>query len=195
MKYFLTFFICFDALHHLAISSGYEDIQRYEDVPQQFNSNAESYEKLKSPSYQYKLEGMAGDVTDLLGSNVHFRQSGTYDDYGRRFFFFNDDESRKNTNPANENLVPMKAPPELVVALAKLSAKREANNIVDPLEELAKRSIVRTGDYWDGVWKEDVEVPTNNVLRSKDKPVPGVVSLLTFFFQNEKQKFVHIEIT
>ncbi|KPJ20893.1 hypothetical protein RR48_00105, partial [Papilio machaon] len=70
------------------------------------------------------------------------------------------------------------APPELVLALAKLSAKRQANTVVDPLEELAKRYIVRTGDYWDGVWKEDIETTNNNVLRSidksKNKPFPGI---------------------
>ncbi|KPJ04839.1 hypothetical protein RR46_01777 [Papilio xuthus] len=132
----------------------------------------------KEQNDQYLIESMAGDPTDLMGSNVHFRQSGTYDDFGRRLLFFSDDGNRKNSISENDNLTPMKAPPELVMALAKLSATRQANTVVDPMEELAKRSIVRTGEYWDGVWKEDVETPTNNVLRSidksKTKPVPGI---------------------
>ncbi|CAH2240283.1 jg27913 [Pararge aegeria aegeria] len=57
-----------------------------------------------------------------------------------------------------KELTPVKAPPEFVLEIAKQSALLEASKPKNPTEDIIQKDILRTGDYWDDVWKEEVDV-------------------------------------
>ncbi|XP_046974389.1 uncharacterized protein LOC124540739 [Vanessa cardui] len=128
----------------------------------------------------------AGDYADLFGTNQHYSIPDTYQDFGRRFVlnypYF---EKKPTLEDAAENeldkaikqhlaakklsdrrLLPHKAPPEFVLAIAKQSVLLESMTPKKPTDKINKKHILRTGDYWDDVWKEDVDV--NKVLRSSN---------------------------
>ncbi|CAH0718472.1 unnamed protein product, partial [Brenthis ino] len=64
-------------------------------------------------------------------------------------------------------LTPVKAPPAFVLSIAKQSALLEGTKPKNPSEDIITRNILRTGDFWDSVWKEDVDV--DRILRTSNK--------------------------
>ncbi|KAF9798992.1 hypothetical protein SFRURICE_011631 [Spodoptera frugiperda] len=98
---------------------------------------------LRTKIFERFVEEMkAGDTADLLGYNKHIDQAPTYTDLGRRF-------------------VPQykysEAPPELVLVVAKESALLGPDKEND-LGDIDQKKILRSGNYWNAVWKEDVNV-------------------------------------
>ncbi|KAJ8706053.1 hypothetical protein PYW07_010830 [Mythimna separata] len=128
------------------------------------NKDKDSIEKRKADYEQAKklfgVEMLAGDIADLIGQNEHMRQSSSYEHLGRRSV----PQTLKNTAAENENyLIPEEAPPELVMLVAKESALLGVGK--DDIEnDINQKKILRSGDYWNGVWKE--EVKPKSVLRS-----------------------------
>ncbi|CAG4996282.1 unnamed protein product [Parnassius apollo] len=105
-------------------------------MPNMKLSNKESLEgnilnKLQDKE-QYEAEKMAGDITALLGTNVHYSQPNFYKDLGRRFI---------PQYPYHEI-----APPELVLAVAKESALLERARTINPTDEIIRKHILRTGE-------------------------------------------------
>nr|XP_049707741.1 uncharacterized protein LOC110377999 [Helicoverpa armigera] len=113
---------------------------------------------------RYASEMAAGDNHDLIGQNIHIKQSNAYNDLGRRFVpqYQYTGPSKAAAAEHNEDLVPEKAPPELVLVVAKESALLGPDKDVD--NDLDQKKILRSGDYWDGVWKE--EIAPKSALRS-----------------------------
>ncbi|XP_045457284.1 uncharacterized protein LOC123667428 [Melitaea cinxia] len=127
-------------------------------------------------------EKQAGDYADLFGTNQHYSIPTNYEDFGRRFVlsypYFEKNTANNAAEAALDNaakehlegkkltnkLTPVKAPPEFVLAIAKESAILEAAKPKNPADEVIRKDILRTGDYWDSVWKEDVD--PDKVLRS-----------------------------
>ncbi|CAH2098716.1 unnamed protein product [Euphydryas editha] len=125
------------------------NISSYDNDDEDFDKNMETYEDMGD---ERSKEKQAGDYADLFGTNPHYSIPTNYEDFGRRFVL---------SYPYFE------APPELVLAIAKESALLEAAKPKNPADEVIKKDILRTGDYWDGVWKEDVEI--DQILRSSNK--------------------------
>ncbi|XP_031764220.1 uncharacterized protein LOC116412835 isoform X4 [Galleria mellonella] len=71
---------------------------------------------------------------------------------------------QKSDNHEDSRLLPKKAPPEVVMAIAKESAQLEAEKPVNPTDELFKKDLLRTGKYWNSVLVEDVN--PKEVLRN-----------------------------
>ncbi|XP_028040411.1 uncharacterized protein LOC114250647 [Bombyx mandarina] len=67
-----------------------------------------------------------------------------------------------------DDLTPQLASPEIVLALAKQAAILEASKPVNPSEDIVQKNILRSGNYWNDFWKEDVSDGTN-ILRSNKK--------------------------
>ncbi|CAH2098715.1 unnamed protein product [Euphydryas editha] len=158
------------------------NISSYDNDDEDFDKNMETYEDMGD---ERSKEKQAGDYADLFGTNPHYSIPTNYEDFGRRFVLSYPYFEKNSANTAAESeldnavkehmeskklsdkLVPMKAPPELVLAIAKESALLEAAKPKNPADEVIKKDILRTGDYWDGVWKEDVEI--DQILRSSNK--------------------------
>ncbi|XP_059045882.1 uncharacterized protein LOC131841579 [Achroia grisella] len=112
----------------------------------------------KKPDPQYEIEKAAGDLADMMGTNQHYSYPTEYKDFGRRFvpqFPYFEAFQKKNNNQ-NNGLLPRKASPDVVLAVAKESAQLEAAKPINPTDELIKKEILRTGNYWNAVWVEDV---------------------------------------
>ncbi|CAH0718471.1 unnamed protein product, partial [Brenthis ino] len=69
----------------------------------------------------------------------------------------------KESNESDEE----QAPPAFVLSIAKQSALLEGTKPKNPSEDIITRNILRTGDFWDSVWKEDVDV--DRILRTSNK--------------------------
>nr|XP_026484150.1 serine/threonine-protein kinase rio2-like [Vanessa tameamea] len=128
----------------------------------------------------------AGDYADLFGTNQHYNIPDTYQDFGRRFVLNYPYFEKKPTSEdaaeteldnaikqhltakklSDRRLLPHKAPPEFVLAIAKQSVLLESMKPKKPTHKIKRKDILRTGDYWNDVWKEDVDV--NKVLRSSN---------------------------
>ncbi|XP_050555857.1 uncharacterized protein LOC118277021 isoform X2 [Spodoptera frugiperda] len=127
-------------------------------------------------------EMKAGDTADLLGYNKHIDQAPTYTDLGRRFVpqYKYSEVYKETAAEHNDDLIPEKAPPELVLVVAKESALLGPDKEND-LGDIDQKKILRSGNYWNAVWKEDVNVksplrsaPEKKVLGSiKAKIKPG----------------------
>ncbi|CAK1549222.1 unnamed protein product [Leptosia nina] len=122
-----------------------------------------------------------------FGTNQHLKIPSYFKDYGRRFVLqypytekhnaiinvtdeHNLDKVMKEYLLENElyqqSIIPVKAPPELVLAVAQKSALLEAATPINPSDEVMYRNILRTGDYWNDVVEEKVD-PDKLYLRSK----------------------------
>ncbi|XP_022828772.1 uncharacterized protein LOC111358101 isoform X2 [Spodoptera litura] len=117
-----------------------------------------------------------GDTADLLGHNQHMFQSPIYMDLGRRFVpqYKYSDVYKETAAEHSGDLIPEKAPPELVLVVAKESALLGPDKEND-LGDIDQKKILRSGDYWNSVWKEEVNVktplrsdPENKVLVNKE---------------------------
>ncbi|XP_050358165.1 uncharacterized protein LOC126778544 isoform X2 [Nymphalis io] len=150
-------------------------------------------ELLKADESDASLDDMlqeakaVGDYADLFGTNQHYSIPDTYQDFGRRFVlsypYFEKTPIAKDAAEteldnaikqhleakkiSDRRLLPHKAPPEFVLAVAKQSANLESMKPKKNINKYIRKDILRTGDYWDDVWKEDVDV--NNILRSSNK--------------------------
>uniref|UniRef100_A0A2A4IW01 Uncharacterized protein n=1 Tax=Heliothis virescens TaxID=7102 RepID=A0A2A4IW01_HELVI len=124
---------------------------------------------------KFAYEMAAGDTADLIGQNHHLVQATMYNELGRRFVpqYKYTGAFKAAAAEHNEDLVPEKAPPELVLVVAKESAllgpdKGDVDNDVD------QKKILRSGDYWDGVWKEEI-VPKSTLRSGTEKKVLGSI--------------------
>ncbi|XP_039761452.1 uncharacterized protein LOC120634743 [Pararge aegeria] len=163
--YIVIFCIVFRYVKSDQVSETFEDI------------NYEENEKLETHDEEMEEEREAGDAADLFGTNQHYNIPVNYQDFGRRFVLtypyfekniLNDaaeaelDKAAKQylqLEKAHEKeLTPVKAPPEFVLEIAKQSALLEASKPKNPTEDIIQKDILRTGDYWDDVWKEEVDV-------------------------------------
>ncbi|CAK1594986.1 unnamed protein product [Parnassius mnemosyne] len=121
-----------------------------------FNKERLGGNVVNSDREQYEAEKKAGDMTALLGLKyVHYRQPHIYTDLGRRFV---------PQYPYYEI-----APPELVLAVARESALLEGAKPINPTDEIIRENVLRTGDYWNSVWKEDVYSPVQALRTKKDE--------------------------
>ncbi|CAH2061844.1 unnamed protein product, partial [Iphiclides podalirius] len=188
MKRFIISVCCVFYYVKILRCSSYEEVEDdymvnkyYNDEVSSFERNDDmvpdiyllkgNYQRLKedNPQEQYSAEKKAGDITDLIGINVHYRQPNIYDDLGRRFMFHNyGSQKRRNTmDTIEDRLTPVKAPPEFVLAVAKESAKLQAANPIHDTDEIIRKKVLRSGDYWDSVWVENVKDP-DKILRSRN---------------------------
>ncbi|KAJ8708049.1 hypothetical protein PYW08_010415 [Mythimna loreyi] len=128
-----------------------------EDNKEEVELNKDKRKKQREKAKRiFLLESAAGDQADLMGQNEHIRQANTYEDFGRR--------SVLKAEAGNDDyLIPEKAPPELVMLVAKESALMGAGKD-EGLGDFDQKKILRSGDYWNGVWKE--EVKPKSALRS-----------------------------
>ncbi|XP_045781007.1 uncharacterized protein LOC123878026 isoform X1 [Maniola jurtina] len=152
-----------------------KDIEDDEDFNEKLGYQSDEMEKARE----------AGDAADLFGTNQHYNIPVNYQDFGRRFVLTYPYVEKSILNDAAETeldnivkkyleskitsqeLIPVKAPPEFVLQVAKQSALLEASKPINPPDEKIQKDILRTGEYWDGVWKEDVDV--EKMLRSVNK--------------------------
>ncbi|RVE49459.1 hypothetical protein evm_005890 [Chilo suppressalis] len=129
---------------------------------------------------QYEIEKLAGDPTDTFGITQHHYYPTEFKDFGRRFVLqypyvkkgqvdaelVLDKDMKKvkkqRYDKEDLKLLPVKAPPELVLSVALRSALDEVDQPQN--FDVDEKNILRSGDYWDSVWKEDVDPKT--VLRS-----------------------------
>ncbi|XP_069363396.1 uncharacterized protein [Maniola hyperantus] len=132
------------------------------------DDNEDFNEKLGYHSDEMEKAREAGDAADLFGTNQHYNIPVNYQDLGRRFVltypYVKKYLESKNTS---KDLIPVKAPPEFVLQVAKQSALLEALKPINPTDEIIQKAILRTGEYWDDVWKEDVDA--GKMLRSANK--------------------------
>ncbi|KAG6444101.1 uncharacterized protein LOC115456371 [Manduca sexta] len=163
-----------------------------------------SYEDFSSGSYErdiLQLKGYDGDLTDhelidryisemkagspadLFGTNQHYRQPVFYKDLSRRFvpqYLYTEVKNKIKKNKDNR-LTPKLASPELVLAVAKKSALLEASKPLKQVDEKLQKDILRTGEFWNDVWREDVNPETllrtveekNNLETMNIKIMPG----------------------
>ncbi|XP_031764216.1 uncharacterized protein LOC116412835 isoform X2 [Galleria mellonella] len=126
--------------------------------------SSECMKKKKDP--QYGMEKEVADQTVLLNTNRHYYHPTHYKDFGRRFVpqYPYAEVFQKSDNHEDSRLLPKKAPPEVVMAIAKESAQLEAEKPVNPTDELFKKDLLRTGKYWNSVLVEDVN--PKEVLRN-----------------------------
>ncbi|KAJ0170549.1 hypothetical protein K1T71_013920 [Dendrolimus kikuchii] len=163
-----------------SVSDGdYQNIQdsNMDDIMQMFSGlSLIKHGYLKIPKNQLKRidddsekvkrflsEVNAGDQAELFGSNPHYKQSHKYGDLSRRFVPQYPYTDKQKDDP----LTPKLAPPEVVLAAAKESALLEASKPINPTDDLIRKDILRTGQYWNSVWKEDMDPST--ILRNKKK--------------------------
>ncbi|KAG6444100.1 hypothetical protein O3G_MSEX003196 [Manduca sexta] len=117
-----------------------------------------SYEDFSSGSYErdiLQLKGYDGDLTDHVKNKI-----------------------KKNKD---NRLTPKLASPELVLAVAKKSALLEASKPLKQVDEKLQKDILRTGEFWNDVWREDVNPETllrtveekNNLETMNIKIMPG----------------------
>ncbi|XP_045507906.1 uncharacterized protein LOC123703793 isoform X4 [Colias croceus] len=102
--------------------------------------------EIKQIEAEQKLRGIIGS----MGTNQHYKIPSSFKDFGRRFVL---------QYPYYE------APEEIVVAVAKQSA---IFNAPTPHDDTIEKKILRTGDYWNDVFIEEVD--PSNILRTKETP-------------------------
>ncbi|XP_045507907.1 uncharacterized protein LOC123703793 isoform X5 [Colias croceus] len=120
-----------------------------------------------------------------MGTNQHYKIPSSFKDFGRRFvlqypYYEKDlplnitDESSldrvvkqylANKRNSDDSIIPVQAPEEIVVAVAKQSA---IFNAPTPHDDTIEKKILRTGDYWNDVFIEEVD--PSNILRTKETP-------------------------
>ncbi|XP_026743543.1 uncharacterized protein LOC113505166 [Trichoplusia ni] len=126
---------------------------------------------------QFAREMAAGDMADLIGSNPHTKQPNMYNDLARRFvsqYKYTEVLQDIAVEPEENELIPVKAPPELVLVVAKESALLRPDKSEDLGDEVDRLKILRSGDYWNGVWKEDVD-PKSALRMGSPKKVLGSI--------------------
>ncbi|CAH0718473.1 unnamed protein product, partial [Brenthis ino] len=132
--------------------------------------NEENFPKEEMEIEQQK-EKEAGDPADLFGTNQHYNIPANFDDFGRRFIWaypYNVKNQHGTVDAAELKLDrDVEAPPAFVLSIAKQSALLEGTKPKNPSEDIITRNILRTGDFWDSVWKEDVDV--DRILRTSNK--------------------------
>ncbi|XP_073965565.1 uncharacterized protein isoform X2 [Choristoneura fumiferana] len=172
----LSTVVAFCVLHNFALGSD-ED---YTNVNPLINDKQRQYEV------------NAGSKTDLM-ENKHYYYPSHYSDLSRRFVpvypyeektkSLDEDDalaslkeliqaSQLQTESVDKEaakLIPVRAPPELVIAIAKQSAKVKRPTPSIPTEKVLRNNILRSGDYWNAIWTENVD--PSNQLRTNEKPV------------------------
>ncbi|XP_063622496.1 uncharacterized protein LOC134794629 [Cydia splendana] len=175
-----------------AINDSNEGNQEIEDDEPSNSSTQGKKVKLSNDELedlkQYFLELKAGDLTEFLG-NPHYHESRYYKDLGRRFVPFYPYKERKvkHRKPSPEqiiqfimssakknlrnnedrDIVPIMAPAHVVMAVMRNGTKKYSSKPSEPTEEIIRQYMLRSGDYWDDVWKEDVKPDT--ILRTKKR--------------------------
>ncbi|XP_026324569.1 uncharacterized protein LOC113233627 [Hyposmocoma kahamanoa] len=149
-------------------------------------------EEEKDLPKNYKNEIEAGELADMVQNKRHFvPMKYAYDDLGRRFVLqypytevHTEDSDIESTaesqldtaineamqqNIEDERLIPVRANPGLVLSIASESARLEMSKPPDPTREIIQNTLLRTGNYWNSYWKEDVPNPDEVFLRSQKK--------------------------
>ncbi|XP_053620864.1 uncharacterized protein LOC128681175 isoform X2 [Plodia interpunctella] len=120
-------------------------------------------------SKQLETEIEAGSVADIFAPNEHFAINDYYNQLGRRFVpqypYYEKEESKDKYESDDIKLLPVKASPEFVLAVAKQSKLLEESKVGNPTNDVIAKESLRTGEYWNDVWKEEVNP---NILRSGD---------------------------
>ncbi|XP_069363397.1 uncharacterized protein [Maniola hyperantus] len=128
------------------------------------DDNEDFNEKLGYHSDEMEKAREAGDAADLFGTNQHYNIPVNYQDLGRRFVLTYPYVKKNIVNDAAEaeldnivkkyleskntskDLIPVKAPPEFVLQVAKQSALLEALKPINPTDEIIQKAILRTGE-------------------------------------------------
>ncbi|XP_063381901.1 phosphatidylinositol 4-phosphate 5-kinase-like [Cydia fagiglandana] len=178
-----------------AINDSNEGNQEIEDDEPSTSSTQGKKVKLSNDEMedmkQYELELEAGDLTEFLG-NHHYHEPRYYKDLGRRFIHVYPYKERKvrHRKPSPEriiqflmssakkvlrnnedrDIVPIMAPADVVVAVMRNGTKKYSSKPSEPTEEIIRQYMLRSGDYWDDVWKEEVNPDT--ILRTKKRKHP-----------------------
>ncbi|XP_045507904.1 uncharacterized protein LOC123703793 isoform X2 [Colias croceus] len=120
--------------------------------------------EIKQIEAEQKLRGIIGS----MGTNQHYKIPSSFKDFGRRFVlqypYYEKDLPLNITDESSLDRV-VKAPEEIVVAVAKQSA---IFNAPTPHDDTIEKKILRTGDYWNDVFIEEVD--PSNILRTKETP-------------------------
>ncbi|CAH1642168.1 unnamed protein product [Spodoptera littoralis] len=145
-------------------NDGYDDADDNKRNPTNDTNNITMRETFK----RFVNEMKFGDTADLLGHNQHIFQSPIYMDLGRRFVpqYKYSDVNKETAAEHNGDLIPEKAPPELVLVVAKESALLGPDKEND-LGDIDQKKILRSGDYWNSVWKEEVKTPLRSAPEKK----------------------------
>ncbi|XP_061713859.1 uncharacterized protein LOC133522514 [Cydia pomonella] len=169
-----------------AINDSVEGKQEIDDAEPSTLSSSHDNNLSSDELKQYQRELAAGDWSEFLGNN-HHHEPRYYKDLSRRFIpvFPYVETNIKHTKPTPEqiiqfimskkvlrdnedrDIVPIKAPADIVVAVMKNGTKKYSSKPSEPTEEVIRQYMLRSGDYWDGVWKEEVKPDT--ILRTKKK--------------------------
>ncbi|KAJ2939102.1 hypothetical protein O0L34_g10290 [Tuta absoluta] len=149
--------------------------------------NEEPKDPMKDKHYQGEIA--AGDNADLFSTNIHKMVPAKFPDFGRRFIAQYpyteksssqiDDEAEERFDQAiknalqeekdnkqnddDETLRPVKAPAYLVLAVAKHSAIMKGKKPVKPNEYIVDKKSLRSGDYWDSFWEEEITDPVQSL--------------------------------
>nr|XP_032524671.1 uncharacterized protein LOC116775792 [Danaus plexippus plexippus] len=134
-----------------------------------------------------------GEISDLFGTNQHYNIPSNYQDFGRRFVpqylytkkksldelaeekLHDDVQQFIEDREKDKEIVPVKAPPEFVLKIAKTSAILEKSKPVNPSDEFIQKDILRSGNYWNDVWVE--EVNPKKLLRTSHSNQPESVKV------------------
>ncbi|KAL0810382.1 hypothetical protein ABMA28_010527 [Loxostege sticticalis] len=155
------------------------DYNLFSDPQMRVYYQSNEYQKDNNLDPEYAAEKQAGSPADAFGSNQHYSYPTVYQDLGRRFNgrrfvpVYPYTEVKLMTDGAdqkdeNEEIIPIKASPEKVLEVAMQSAMEQASMPVSHSEAVNKeKEILRTGDYWNAVYVEDVD--PKSVLRSYSK--------------------------
>ncbi|XP_045507905.1 uncharacterized protein LOC123703793 isoform X3 [Colias croceus] len=119
--------------------------------------------EIKQIEAEQKLRGIIGS----MGTNQHYKIPSSFKDFGRRFVLQYPyyEQYLANKRNSDDSIIPVQAPEEIVVAVAKQSA---IFNAPTPHDDTIEKKILRTGDYWNDVFIEEVD--PSNILRTKETP-------------------------
>ncbi|CAH0697807.1 unnamed protein product [Spodoptera exigua] len=110
------------------------------------NKTSDINKRIQMTLVRFMTEVEAGDAADMLGQNKHVEQSNVYLDLGRRFVpqYKYTDTYKEPAAEHNDELIPEKAPPELVLLIAKESALMGPDKQSD-LKDFDEKRILRSG--------------------------------------------------
>ncbi|CAH4037527.1 unnamed protein product [Pieris brassicae] len=107
----------------------------------------------------------------------HFKIPNDFKDFGRRFVLQYPYTEKKvpviNITDEDNLHKTVKAPPDIVLEVARQSALLQAATPINPSDDVIHRNILRSGDYWNDV----VEEPVNTDLFLRSKPQTNINSL------------------
>ncbi|CAB3245083.1 unnamed protein product [Arctia plantaginis] len=139
-----------------------------EKVPLKFNDND------KRTHWSRLLSAIAaGDYSERSGRNPRIYQSDEYPNFSRRFvpqYHYSERPENVIVAPDQKEIIPIQAPLEIVKQVAQQSVLEEA---AKPKDDVVVSKALRTGDYWNAVWVEDVDPKSS--LRMSNQHILGTI--------------------